>query len=171
MLALRQPVARDLREILAALRIANELERICDHAENIAERITALRAGPTAAAPWPVPMGRYAAEMVADVIDAYKQRDAAKAQIVWQQDRELDEMYSSYFRELLTYMMEDARRLSGCIHLLFMARDLERVGDRATNVAEAVRFLTKGEIVEEERPKADTTRSIVIGAGRQGDTD
>jgi phosphate transport system protein len=119
MLALRQPVASDLRDILAALRIANELERICDHAENIAERITALRESVQPGAPWPIPMARYAVGMLVDIIDAYKQRDDAKAEVVWQQDRELDQMYSGYFRELLTYMMEDTRRLSARMHLLF----------------------------------------------------
>jgi phosphate transport system protein len=170
MLALRQPVASDLRETLAALRIANELERICDHAENIAERLITLRGSPITTAPSPRAIGDYAVAMLTDVIDAYKVRDVAKAQDVWGRDQELDGMYSAYFRELLTYMIEDPRRLSSCMHLLFIARDLERVGDRATNVAEAIRFLSEGKIVDEPRPKADLTRSIVIDPTSQEKT-
>ena len=108
--------------------------------------------------------------MLSDVVSAHAHRDPAKALEVWNRDQELDRMYSAYFREILTYMLEDPRQLSGCMHFVFMARDLERVGDRATNVAEAVRFLSEGTLVEETRPKADLTRSIVLSPGAPGGT-
>ena len=162
LLALRQPVAIDLRMILSALRIANELERICDHAEDMAKRLMALGTGGAGPVRSLVNLGRFAAEMVRDAMRAYVERDAPRAQQVWDRDRELDEMYTALFRELLTYMIEDPRRISASSHMLFMARDLERVGDRATNIAEMVRYLVSGVPVEEERPKADATKSIML---------
>jgi len=161
-LALRQPAAVDLRDVLAALRIANELERICDHAENTAERLIALRAGPVQAVPAPVRIGEFAVAMLRDVMDAYNRRDAEKARSVWNRDEELDAMYSSFVRELLTHMMEDVRRISIATHFLFIARDLERVGDRATNIAEMVHFLVEGALGDEDRRKADVTRSMFV---------
>jgi phosphate transport system protein len=162
LLALRQPVAVDLRMILAALRIANELERICDHAEDMAKRLIALGTGGAKPVRSLVNLGRFATAMVKDAMHAYTARDAQLAREVWDKDRELDEMYTALFRELLTYMIEDPRRLSASSHMLFMARDLERVGDRATNIAEMVRYLVSGIPVEEERPKADATKSIML---------
>lgn len=100
--------------------------------------------------------------MVKDAMHAYAEADAAQAQEVWNRDTELDEMYTSLFRELLTYMVEDPRRISATTQMLFMARDIERVGDRATNIAEVVRYLIGGIPVEEERAKADATKSIVL---------
>ncbi len=164
LLALRQPVAVDLRAILSALRIANELERICDHAENMAKRLIALETRKIELMRSLVNLGQFAATMVKDAMDAYAAADGRKAQEVWDRDRELDEMYTALFRELITYMMEDPRRISAATHMLFMARDIERIGDRATNIAEMVLYLVRGTPIEEERPKADATKSIVLTA-------
>jgi phosphate transport system protein len=160
LLALRQPVAVDLREVLSAQRIANELERICDYAEDLAERLLALRT--TGEEPFRslIALGRSALAMVEDAMAAYSTRDSRRAQEVWARDKELDEMYSGCFRELLTYMMGDQRRTSTGTQMLMMARAIERAGDRATNIAEMVRYLVSGMLVEEERPKADTTKTL-----------
>src|SRR6266702_2307911 len=137
LLALRQPMARDLREVVAALKIASDLERICDYAANIAKRSIALAQSP------PI-QPAHALPLVKDVIDAYVDRDADKALEVWNRDEELDEMYSSLFREFLTYMMEDPRNIGACTHLLFMAKNVERIGDHATNIAEDLYYLVHG---------------------------
>ena len=137
LLALRQPMARDLREIVAALKIASDLERICDYAANVAKRSIALNQSPPVQPVYALPrMARLAQLLIKDVIDAYVERDADKALAVWMRDEELDEMYASLFRELLTYMMEDPRNISASTHLLFMAKNIERIGDHATNIAE-----------------------------------
>jgi phosphate transport system protein len=162
LLALRQPVAIDLREIMAALRIASELQRICDYAENMAKRLLALGdavVGPRSSL---VAVGRFATTMVKDAMHAYTAEDAGKAQEVWERDRELDAMYTSLFRELVLFMIEDSHRITTGTHLMFIARDIERIGDRATNIAEAVRYLVIGVPVEEERPKADATKSMMV---------
>lgn len=161
-LALRQPMAIDLREVLSALRIAIELERICDHAEDLAERSIALRAAHFEPVHSLVNIGRFATKMVGDAMHAYTHRDDSEAQQVWTRDAELDALYTALFRELLTYMLEDPRRISANTQMLFMARAIERVGDRATNIAETVRYLVGGTPVEEERPKADATKSILF---------
>jgi phosphate transport system protein len=155
-LALRGPMARDLREILAALRIAADIERIGDYAANLAKRSRALNLVP------PVPqtrgldaLGRLAVQQVRDVLAAYRTRDAAAAQKVRARDAELDTLHTSMFRELLTYMMEDARAITPCTHLLFMAKNLERIGDHATNIAENVWFLVHGEDLLPPREKRD----------------
>ncbi len=163
-LALRQPLAVDLRQALADLRIANELERICDHAKDLAERLIALAVGENARLRSLVNLGRFSLAMVKDAMRAYQDADAALAENVWQRDKELDEMYTGLFRELLTYMAEDPRRISASTQMLFMARDIERVGDHATNIAEMVNYLITGVTVEEERPKADATKTIVLPA-------
>jgi phosphate transport system protein len=155
-LALRGPLARDLREILAALRIASDIERIGDYAANLAKRSRALNLVP------PVPqtrgldaLGRLAVQQVRDVLAAYRTRDAVAAQKVRARDAELDTLHTSLFRELLTYMMEDARAITPCTHLLFMAKNLERIGDHATNIAENVWFLVHGEELMPPREKRD----------------
>jgi len=171
-LALRQPVAVDLRQVLSALQIAGELERICDHAENMARRLLTVYGKVAAPLRSPIntqlrsllDLGHFAVGMVKDSIRAYIEEDADLAQAVWNRDKELDEMYSSLFRELLTYMMEDPQCISAVVQALFVARDIERVGDRATNIAEAVRYLIFGVPVEEERPKANTTKSMTVPA-------
>ena len=145
LLALRQPMARDLREILAALKIASDLERVADYAANVAKRAIALNQTPPVRPVYALPrMAQLAQLLIKDVIDAYVARDADRAYAVWMRDAELDEMYSSLFRELLTYMMEDPRNISACTHLLFMAKNIERIGDHATNIAEDLYYLVHG---------------------------
>ena len=157
-LALRGPLARDLREILASLRIASDIERIGDYAANVAKRSTALNAAP------PLPhtrglaaLGQLVVRQVRDVLAAYADNDVAAAQRVRDQDAEVDTLYTGLFRELLTYMMEDARAITPCTHLLFMAKNLERIGDHATNIAENIWFLVHGDDSLPPRDKRDGT--------------
>src|SRR5712671_3001668 len=162
LLALRQPMARDLREILAALRIASDLERICDYAANVAKRSIVLNQSPPVKPVYTLPrMVRLAQALTKDVLDAYVARDADKALVVWARDEELDEMYSSLFRELLTYMMEDPRNITASTHLLFMAKNIERIGDHATNIAETVYFLVHGKPLNQARPKGDRSTAVL----------
>ena len=158
LLALRQPMARDLREILAALRIASDIERIGDYAANAAKRSIALNESPAIA---PVPglnaLARLATDLLREVLLAYRDRDADRALAVRARDAELDAMYTSLFRELLTYMAEDPRSISSSIHVLFIAKNLERVGDHATNIAENIWFIIHGEPPGGEREKRDFT--------------
>jgi len=167
LLALRQPMARDLREIFAALKIGSDLERMCDYAANVAKRSMALNQAPPVRPVYALPrMAHLAQLLVKDVIDAYVARDADKAYAVWTRDAELDEMYSSLFRELLTYMMEDPRNISSCTHLLFMAKNIERIGDHATNIAEDLYYLVHGIPLTEARPKGDQSSLEIITPGR-----
>jgi phosphate transport system protein len=168
MLALRQPMARDLREILSALKIAADLERICDYAANVAKRGIALNVLPPVTPVNALPrMAKLAQSLIEDVLDAYVARDADKALEVWARDEELDEMYSGLFRELLTYMMEDPRNITPCTHLLFMAKNIERIGDHATNIAERVWFLVHGTPLDQARPKGDVSSSAVVRPGER----
>ena len=163
LLALRQPMARDLRQIIAALKISTDLERIGDYATNVAKRSIALDHIPPVRPVYALPrMGWVAAAMIKDVLDAYVERDAAKAMAVWLRDEELDEMYTSLFRELLTYMIEDPRNITSGTHLLFIAKNLERIGDHATNIAETLYFLVNGTPMQRVRPKGDRTSSAVM---------
>ena len=158
LLALRQPMAVDLRLITASLKISSDLERIGDYAANVAKRASALSQvepmRPVAVIPR---MSQIVQAMIKDVLDAYLARDAEKALAVWRRDEEVDETYNSLFRELLTYMMEDPRHITPCTHLLFIAKNIERMGDHATNVAETIFFLVTGKPLSEARPKGDTT--------------
>jgi len=168
LLALRQPMADDLREVIAALKISSDLERIGDYAANIAKRVAALSQVPAVKPAHVIPrMGHLAQSMIRRVLDAYAERDADKAVEVRNADEEVDEMYTSLFRELLTYMMEDPRDISACTHLLFIAKNIERIGDHATNVAEYVYFLVHGTPLEDERPKGDTSPTVVSRPGEQ----
>jgi len=162
LLATRQPVAVDLREILSALRIANELERICDHAEDMARRVIALGMTPIEPLRSLVNLGRFATTMVKDAMLAYAAADVDKAQQVWDRDEELDEMYAALFRELLAAMMENPHRITATTHLLLMAGDIQRAGDRATNIAEMVHYRVIGAAMEEERPKGDASQVMMI---------
>jgi phosphate transport system protein len=158
LLALRQPMAVDLRETLGAIKIASELERIGDLAKNIAKRAIVLnREPPIRLTASLARMGRQSQAQLKLVLDAYSDRDAGGAETVWRQDGEIDEMYNSLFRELLTYMMEDPRTIGLCTHLLFVAKNIERTGDHATNIAEVVYHMVKGGHLMIDRPKADTT--------------
>ena len=169
LLALRQPMARDLREIVSALKIGTDLERICDYAANVAKRSIALNQAPVVKPAFALPrMGRLAQMLIKDVLDAYVQRDAEKAMQVWLGDEELDELYTSLFRELLTYMMEDPRSITAGTHLLFMAKNIERIGDHATNIAETIYFLIHGTPLKETRPKRDRSSSSVVLPGVTG---
>jgi len=166
LLALRQPMARDLRQSIAALKIASDLERIGDYAANVAKRSIALNQTPPVRPVYAVPrMGRLCQAMIKDMLDAYVERDADKALAVWLRDEELDEMYTSLFRELLTYMIEDPRNITACTHLLFIAKNLERVGDHTTNIAETLYFLVHGVPLAQTRPKGDRT-SLAVVRGR-----
>jgi phosphate transport system protein len=160
LLALRQPMAMDLRQILAALKTASDLERIGDYATNVAKRSIVLNQSPPVKPAFSIPrMGRLGQAMIKDVLDAYVERDADKALLVWARDEELDEMYTSLFRELLTYMIEDVRNITACTHLLFMAKNIERIGDHATNIAETLYFMVHGTPLTIARPKRDWTTS------------
>lgn len=158
LLALRQPMAVDLRETLGAIKCAGELERIGDMAKNIAKRAIVLnREPPIRLTQGLSRMGRQALTQLKMVLDAFSDRDPAAAQTVWRQDGEIDEMYNSLFRELLTYMMEDPRTIGLCTHLLFVAKNIERIGDHATNVAEVIYHMGTGGHLDTDRPKADST--------------
>ena len=158
-IARRQPMAVDLRDIVAALRLANDLERIGDLAKNIAKRVVALNGDfpPQKLIRGVEHLAELVLEQLKDVLDAYAQRDLDKAIVVWRGDDKIDAMYTSVFRELLTYMMEDPRNITFCTHLLFSAKNIERMGDHATNIAETVYYMVEGRALTDERPKGDTT--------------
>ncbi len=161
-IALRQPMSTDLRTVLTVMKIASNLERIGDYAKNIAKR-TAVLAGTDPINGSDQALKRMAKEvelMLRDVLDAYIQRDDALATDVRQRDEEVDQMYNALFREFLTHMMEDPRNITPCMHLHFIAKNIERMGDHATNIAEEVIYLVTGEHPEGARPKA----TAVIGA-------
>jgi phosphate transport system protein len=163
LLALRQPVANDLRQIVAALKITGDLERIGDYAANVAKRSIVL-------AQYSLPyslaglahMARMVQGQLKSIIDALGDNDAEKAVEVWRSDQVIDDIYNAIFRELITYMMEDPRNITPCTHLLFIAKNLERIGDHATNVAENLYYAVKGETLPESRPKGDTSAYAVI---------
>jgi phosphate transport system protein len=156
LLALRQPMANDLREIVAALRISADIERIGDYAANIAKRAIAMsEMRPSRALPGIARMGRLAQRLIKEVLDSYAEKNADKAMVVWARDEEIDDAYNSLFRETLTYMMEDARAITPSTHILFIAKNIERIGDHATNIAETVYFMVKGQPLKENRPKGD----------------
>jgi phosphate transport system protein len=160
LLALRHPIARDLREVTAALRIASDIERIGDYAANVAKRSIVLNLTPAVAPAGRLAgLARIAGEMLGEVLQAYQERDAERARLVRERDAELDDRYTALFRELLTYMMEEPRTISSCAHLLFMAKNLERIGDHATNIAENVWFVVHGEYPGSVRDKRDLTSS------------
>ena len=163
LLALRQPMAVDLRATLAAIKIANELERIGDLAKNIGKRALVLnREPPIRLTQSLARMGRQSLAQLKMVLDAFSDRDAEAARNVWRHDEEIDELYNSLFRELLTYMMEDPRTIGLCTHLLFIAKNIERAGDHATNIAETVFHMVTGSFMRLDRPKADLTSTTPI---------
>jgi phosphate transport system protein len=153
-MALRAPVANDLREVVASLKISGILERIGDYAKNIARRVPHIENSKIAAASLLPEMGRVAGEMVGDVLDAFGSRDGAKAAMVVARDQLVDNFYNSIFRALLTFMMENPHNITPAAHLLFIAKHLERIGDHATNVAEMVYFADTGEHIP-DRHRAD----------------
>jgi len=165
-IALRAPVSKDLRSVLTVLRLAASLERIGDYAKNIAKRTSVLVGmspvnGSDAALRR---MAREVEQMLKDTLDAYIRNDAVLAEDVRQRDQEVDQMYNALFREFLTFMMEDPRNITACMHLHFMAKNIERMGDLTTNMAEQVIYLVTGEMPDEARPKDDKT-AFVSDAG------
>src|SRR3954465_5035332 len=158
-IARRQPMAVDLREIVGALRVSNDLERIGDLAKNIGKRVLALDGEfhPPKLIRGVEHMGALVLTQLKEVLDSYAGHDLKKAMLVWNGDEEIDAMCTSLFRELLTYMMEDPRNITFCIHLMFCAKNIERMGDHATNIAETVYYMVEGRPIADPRPKGDTT--------------
>jgi phosphate transport system protein len=165
-IAKRQPVAIDLRDVVGALRVSNDLERIGDLAKNIAKRVTALNDDfhPQKLIRGVEHMATLVLGQIKRVLDAYAGRDLQSALTVWKSDEEIDSMCTSLFRELLTYMMEDPRNITFCIHLMFCAKNIERMGDHATNIAETVYYMVEGRTITDQRPKGDTTAFASIQA-------
>lgn len=156
-IALRQPMAVDLRSLVAVLRIANDLERIGDLAKNIGKRAVAIRdAHPARTLTRGLRhMTTLAVTQLSAVLDSFVDRSPFMALKVWQDDKDIDALYVSLFRELLTYSMEDPGSISTCMHLLFCAKNIERIGDHTTNIAEAVHYMVEGCAIAGERPKGD----------------
>jgi phosphate transport system protein len=163
MLALRQPMGADLRHVVAGLKITGDLERIGDYAANVAKRSIVL-----AQFPVPYSLGGLASMLglvqaqLRSIIDALGSNDSDKAIEVWRSDRAVDDIYNTIFRELITYMMEDPRNITPCTHLLFIAKNLERIGDHTTNIAETIYYAVKGEVIPDVRPKGDTSAYAVV---------
>lgn len=157
-IAKRQPVAKDLRSIMVTIRIASDIERIGDLAKNIAKRAHAIYDNiPPRLTKGLARLGDLSQAQVKLILDAFAASDAEKAMDVWRHDEDIDALYNSIFRELLTYMMEDPRMIGACTHLLFAAKNIERIGDHATNIAENIYYLVHGEMLKEQRPKKDKT--------------
>ncbi|USG62956.1 phosphate signaling complex protein PhoU [Sneathiella marina] len=162
-LALRNPVADDLRLVISALKIASVLERVADYAANIAKRVIALNQAPVIRAVSTIPrMSELVRRMIDDTLKSYAQGDTELAIDVWARDKEVDQLYNSLFRELLTYMMEDPRSITSCTHLIFMAKNIERIGDHMTNIAEIVVYQVTGSPLTDERPKGDKTSMTMM---------
>jgi phosphate transport system protein len=161
-IAKRQPVASDLREIIGALRIAADLERVGDLGKSNSKRVVAVQATgvPRKLARGLEHLSDLALAQLKEVLDVYTTRSAEKAKSIRDRDEEIDAIYTSLFRELLTYMMEDPRNITSCTHLLFCAKNIERIGDHATNIAETIYYMTTGAQPEGERPKEDLTSSV-----------
>ena len=163
MLALRQPMAADLRSIVAALRVTGDLERIGDYAANVAKRSIVLAQG---SLPFSLAGLAHMAQLVQQnlktIIDALGESDVDRAVAVWRGDQVIDDLYNALFRELITYMMEDPRNITPCTHLLFVAKNLERIGDHATNIAELIYYMVKGETLPDARPKGNTSAYAVV---------
>jgi phosphate transport system protein len=163
LLALRQPMAADLRNIVAALKISSDIERIGDYGANVAKRAITLSDAQTVKPLFAINrMGRLTLQMIKNVLDSYTEGNAEKAKEVWLRDEEVDDLYTGLFRELLTYMMEDPRNITPCTHMLFIAKNLERIGDHATNIAETVHYMVKGDHLDETRPKGDQSSFAVV---------
>jgi phosphate transport system protein len=167
-IAKRQPMADDLREIIGAIRISGDLERVGDLGKNIAKRVVAVTE-----AQQPIRLFRglealaeLALTQLKDVLDTYASRSVDRIQFVRDRDDQIDAMYTSLFRELLTYMMEDPRNITACTHLLFCAKNIERIGDHATNIAETVYYIATGEQMAAERPKEDKSHRVTVAADR-----
>lgn len=161
LIAKRQPMADDLREMISAMKIVGILERIGDYAAHVAERAVTVVNGPALPPILVISrMGKMVRDLLSDALGAYAQRDAELALAVWIRDQDLDQLYTSLFRELLHAMEEDPHNIVTCTHLLFVAKYIERIGDFATNIAELVHFIVVGKLPEGERPKAGKTERI-----------
>jgi phosphate transport system protein len=165
-IARRQPLADDLREIIGSIRISSDLERVGDLGKNIAKRAIAV-----AASRQPIKLFRglqslaeLASTQLKDVLDVYASREVARLGSVRDRDYEIDAVYTSLFRELLTYMMEDPRNITPCTHLLFCAKNIERMGDHATNIAETVYYIETAQQLPAERPKRDHSHDVTVDA-------
>jgi phosphate transport system protein len=168
-IARRQPMAVDLREIVGAMRVANDLERVGDHAKHIGKRVVALDGDfyPQKLIRGVEHMSALVSVQLKQVLDAYAGRDLQAALTVWKGDEEVDAMCTSLFRELLTYMLEDPRNITFCMHLMFCAKDIERMGDHATNIAETVYYMIEGRPITDQRPKGDPTNFGTAAAALQ----
>lgn len=165
-MALRQPMAADLREVVAALKIASALERIGDLAKNVAKRTLILnQSPPVRVVSSIVRMGKQTQTLMAEALDAYTARDTALAASVWKRDIDIDEMHNSIFRELITYMMEDPRTIGLCSQLLFVVKNFERIGDHTTFIAEMTYFAVEGRALGEDRPKSNDLSELPIAGG------
>ena len=169
-IAKRQPMADDLREIIGAIRIAADLERVGDLGKNIAKRVVAVTE-----ARHPLRLFRglealveLALTQLKEVLDVYASRNVERLALMRDRDEQIDAMYTSLFRELLTYMMEDPRNITPCTHLLFCAKNIERIGDHATNIAETIYYVVTGEQMPAERPKEDKSHKVTV-SGQTGD--
>ncbi|MEX3006833.1 phosphate signaling complex protein PhoU [Hoeflea sp. TYP-13] len=163
-IAKRQPMASDLRDIIGSIRIAADLERVGDMAKNIAKRVIAVQGmgQPKKLVRGLEHLAELALTQLKEVLDAYSSRSAGLANSVRDRDDEIDAIYTSLFRELLTYMMEDPRNITACTHLLFCAKNIERIGDHATNIAETVYYMATGSQLSSERPKDDETATVGV---------
>lgn len=163
LLALRQPMAQDLRVIIAAMKASNDLERIGDYARNAAKRAIVLASLPALGSLNGFErMAHLVQENLKAAMDAFVNSDADAARRVWEADEPVDAIYNGIFRELLTFMMEDPRNISSATHMLFIAKNLERIGDHTTNIAERIHYAVRGDSLPEERPKADESAFAVV---------
>ena len=170
LIALRAPTATDLRMVLAVMKIAASLERVADYAKNMAKRTHVLSQMPAIEGAGMAlrRMSQAVDKMLQDALDSYIRRDADLAHDVRQRDLEVDQMYNALFREFLTYMMEDPRNITACMHLHFIAKNIERMGDHATSIAEQVIYLVTGEMPDEARPKSNSVPDVIPGTGSEG---
>lgn len=168
-IAKRQPMALDLRRVIVTIRISSDLERIGDLAKNIAKRVIAIDGQtPKGLITGFHSMSEMAQKLLKDVLDAYATENVEQALDVWRRDQNLDAIYNSIFRELLTYMMEDTRNISFSTHLLFGAKNIERIGDHATNIAENIHYMVTGDLMTEDRPKSDNTSTSKFDFNENG---
>ncbi|MGE3307305.1 MAG: phosphate signaling complex protein PhoU, partial [Rhizobiaceae bacterium] len=167
--AKRQPMADDLREIIGAIRISADLERVGDLGKNIAKRVTAIaeKGQPVSLARGLQALAELALTQLKEVLDIYASRQVERIALLRDRDEDIDAMYTSLFRELLTYMMEDPRNITGCTHLLFCAKNIERIGDHATNIAETVYYIATGDQMPPERPKEDKSHRVTLASDDQ----
>ena len=168
-IAKRQPMAVDLRAIVSSIRLASDMERIGDLSKNIAKRVVAINGqfAQQKIVGGVVHMSELALDRLKRVIEAYAQRDVAAALDVWNHDEEIDQLYNSLFRELLTYMMEDPRNIGFCTHLLFCAKNIERIGDHATNIAETIHYMVTGTAISTDRPRVAGNYAPLDPVGKQ----